>query len=402
MGGRIKQTGKLVLSFKVKTKSTNNILIILSVTFWIIHTVLLFYVYVSGTIIYQKYYAKEFVDLINSFFNISIFILIFVNSWWLLSRRSTLKELLDLVIINDDHITESGRLSSQHLQLQTVTCLPLDGHPISGVSQGRNTGVGGLRVSRGVHRFHHRGSLSRPGAGFLAITQIEHFHPGAESRKKGLKPQDSSLDRIICMGILTVQEITSIMVVASYDMTLLFLFSHTTAMFQILYEDVTNFRELAENYYDSSEMKSAVFERLKNLLIRHSSILRTVQKMQDVYSVVVGIGFGLNAISMCLFFVLPIDVCLNFAPLIFHSLFVFFLYCYQGQRLTTASEKFEIAVYSCGWEHLGVRDQKTILLMLIQAQKPVIMMAAGVIPIRIRTFAYTLQNIYKFVTLFKI
>nr|CUQ99292.1 TPA: Olfactory receptor 47 [Manduca sexta] len=346
-----------------------------SVTFWIIHTVLLFYVYVSGTIIYQKYYAKEFVDLINSFFNISIFILIFVNSWWLLSRRSTLKELLDLVIINDDHITESGRLSSQHLQLLNK--------------------IKKILFACYVFHFVNDVCIFIPSRTVI----IDDF---VMASCVGLKPQDSSLDRIICMGILTVQEITSIMVVASYDMTLLFLFSHTTAMFQILYEDVTNFRELAENYYDSSEMKSAVFERLKNLLIRHSSILRTVQKMQDVYSVVVGIGFGLNAISMCLFFVLPIDVCLNFAPLIFHSLFVFFLYCYQGQRLTTASEKFEIAVYSCGWEHLGVRDQKTILLMLIQAQKPVIMMAAGVIPIRIRTFAYTLQNIYKFVTLFKI
>lgn len=204
------------------------------------------------------------------------------------------------------------------------------------------------------------------------------------------------------MAILVFQELTAAIVVCSYDSTLFFLFSHTTAIFQILAKDVAGFNELAIRYDNSSEMTKILTDHLKKFIQRHSSVLHTVKKLQGLYNVAIGISFGFNAISICLFFVLPLEVCLNFGPLIYHSIFVFFLYCYQGQRLTTASEKFEIAVYACGWEHLNVAMQKYVLLILKQAQKPVITYAAGVIPICMYTFASTLQNIYKLVTVFKL
>lgn len=120
---------------------------------------------------------------------------------------------------------------------------------------------------------------------------------------------------------------------------------------------------------------------LKNIIFRHA-----LEHFRKIGSFL--IGFGLNAISLCLFFVLPLDVCLNFAPLFYHSLFIFFLCCFQGQRLTTASEKFEMADYCCGWENLRVKERRQILLMLKQAQKRVIVFVALVIPIHILSIAY--------------
>lgn len=204
------------------------------------------------------------------------------------------------------------------------------------------------------------------------------------------------------MVILALQELTAIVAVCSYDCALLFLFSHTTAVFQILYEDMTSFNDITQTCTRSAEAYIEIEDRLKNIIIRHALALHTVGKLESIYSLAIGIGFGLDAISLCLFFVLPLDVCLNFAPLIYHSLFIFFLYCFQGQRLTTASEKFEMAVYCCGWENLRVKERRQVLLMLKQAQKPVIVYAARVIPIRIHTFASTMQSIYKFVTIFKV
>lgn len=204
------------------------------------------------------------------------------------------------------------------------------------------------------------------------------------------------------MIILALQELTAIVAVASYDVTLLFLFSHTAAMYRILYKDMMSFNDLAERCNSTSQVYLKIKERLENLITRHALALHTVNKLQATYSASIGLGFLLNAVSMCLFFVLPLDVCLSFAPLIYHSLFIFFLYCYQGQRLTTASEKFEMAVYCCGWEHLRVKERRCVLLMLKRAQKPVIVFAARVIPIRIHTFANTMQSIYKFVTVFRL
>nr|ARO70215.1 Odorant Receptor 3 [Dendrolimus punctatus] len=218
----------------------------------------------------------------------------------------------------------------------------------------------------------------------------------------GLEPLTVSPNREICMAVLAAQELTAVLAVSSYDAILLFLFCHITATFQLLNEDMIDFNHLADEYEANSELASDIDARLKNLIIRHSFTLKTVKKLQEIYNTAVGIGLGLDAISMCLFFVLPIDVCLNFAPLIYHSFFVFFLYCYQGQRLTTASERFEMSVYCCGWEKIQVKHQKSILLMLMKAQKPVIIYAASVVPLRLYTFASTMQSIYKFVAVFKL
>lgn len=217
-----------------------------------------------------------------------------------------------------------------------------------------------------------------------------------------MEPLTSFPNRQICMAILAAQELTASVVVTSYDITLLFLFAHTTTIFLMLYEEMESFQDLAASYDGSIKMRLAISNYLKNIVVRHSLVLTTVAKLQTIYNFSIGISFGFDALSLCLFFVLPLDVSLNFAPLIYYCLFVFFLYCLQGQRITTASEKFEMAVYCCGWENLDAKDQKYILLMLKVAQKPVILYAADVIPIRIHTFANTMQSIYKFVTVFKV
>ncbi|KAJ8722550.1 hypothetical protein PYW07_003730 [Mythimna separata] len=346
-----------------------------SFLFWIFHTVLLFYVYILGTVIYQIYFAADFVDSINSFFNISVFVLIANDSSWLIWKRNDINDLLKLVKKNDDLIIETGRFLDVHQKLlksiKIVVIMCYMFHLVNDVMifiPSRTIGMDDFSVASCV----------------------------------GLEPLSSSPNREACMVILALQELTAIVAVCSYDCALLFLFSHTTAVFQILHEDMKSFSDVTKTCQHSKEAYYEIEDRLKNIIVRHALALHTVGKLEAIYRVTIGIGFGLDAISLCLFFVLPLEVCLNFAPLIYHSLFIFFLYCFQGQRLTTASEKFEIAVYCCGWENLRVKEQRQVLLMLKQAQKPVIVYAARVIPIRIHTFASTMQSIYKFVTIFKV
>ncbi|CAG9585221.1 unnamed protein product [Danaus chrysippus] len=71
-------------------------------------------------------------------------------------------------------------------------------------------------------------------------------------------------------------------------------------------------------------------------------------------------------------------------------------------KLINASEVFENAVYSCGWEKFDLKEQKTIYVMLLQAQKPVTLLAADIIPVNISTFATTIQAMFKFVTVVKL
>ncbi|KAJ0180664.1 hypothetical protein K1T71_004068 [Dendrolimus kikuchii] len=317
------------------------------VKFWIIHTFLYSYVHIVGTVVYQMYDADGFIDSINSFF----------NNLEKAFDRVVRKELWDI-------------LPGYGINGQLMRAVQED-------------------LKELLYYVQQNDDLVRDSGRFLD-KQIKLLHK-------------IKLIILACYVFHFVDaELTAVLAVSSYDAILLFLFCHITATFQLLNEDMIDFNHLADEYEANSEIESEVDARLKSLIIRHSFTLSTVKKLQGIYSTAVGIGFGLDAISMCLFFVLPIDVCLNFAPLIYHSFFVFFLYCYQGQRLTTASERFEMSVYCCGWEKIQVKHQKSILLMLMKAQKPVIIYAAGVVPIRLYTFASTMQSIYKFVAVFKL
>nr|AOE48041.1 putative odorant receptor OR36 [Athetis lepigone] len=346
-----------------------------SFSFWIVHTILFFYVYILGTVVYQMYFAEDFVDSINSFFNISVFVLIANDSCWLIYKRNNFNDLLKLVKKNDDMIIETGRFLDIHQKLlksiKIIVIMCYMFHLVNDVIIFIPTRTIGMDD-------------------FSVVSCV------------GLEPISASPNREACMVILALQELTAIVAVCSYDVALLFLFSHTTAVFQILHEDMSGFCNITKTCHKSEEAYCKIKDRLNNIMFRHALALHTVRKVEAIYSVTIGVAFGLDAISLCLFFVLPLDVVLNFAPLIYHSLFIFFLYCFQGQRLTTASEKFETAVYCCGWEKLRVTERRQVLLMLKQAQVPVIVFAARVIPMRIHTFANTMQAIYKLVTIFKV
>lgn len=345
------------------------------VKFWVLHIIFLFYIYIVGTVVYQIYDADGFIDSVNSFANISIFVIIGNDSWWFLYKRDDLNELFEYVQKNNDFVTESGRflvkLTKFLHKMKIIVLICYAFHFIDG------------------------GLIYIP----FRITQLEDF---SIATCVGLQPLTVSPNREICMLTIAVQQFTSITVVSCYDAILLFMFSHVTAVFHLLYEDLNDFKILTDDYAIKSDLEVAVAERLHTLLVRHSYALKTVRKMQDIYSTSIGLSFGINAISMCMFFVLPLDVSLSFAPIIFHCFLVYFIYCYQGQRLTTSSERFEQSVYCCGWEKLQLKHQKSVLLMLMQAQRPVIIYAAGVVPLRLYTFATTMQSIYKFVAVFKL
>nr|QLI62048.1 odorant receptor 5 [Streltzoviella insularis] len=153
-------------------------------------------------------------------------------------------------------------------------------------------------------------------------------------------------------------------------------------------------RQVDENIQD-------VKETLPKLINRHIMILDTIDKLKTLYSVPTGVDFGSNAVCMSLFCFLSLQEYVTFMTIILYAFAVFFLYCYLCQCLINASGDFERAVYSCGWENLEWRDKKTIYVMLLQAQKPIELLAANIIPINIATFASTIQAIYKFVTVVK-
>nr|WCC57417.1 odorant receptor 17 [Papilio glaucus] len=343
------------------------------VSFWIFTILPAIYIHLTGALVYQIRYSNGFIDTANSYFNILLFIIICNCSRWLMFERKGLCKVLELLKRNND-MTMQFANSNEKLKkimkyLKTIVLICY------------------------IFHFVNEVLIYLP----KRIAEIEDF---SIIPCVGLEPMSKSPNKEICQALLITHGIVGIIVTVCYDVTFLFLFGYTASMFVILKEE-TMYLNVKDDGAHRQEFTRTVANRLKNIIIRHSLTLHTVENIQNIYNFCIGVTFGLDAITMCLFFVLPFGVVLNFAPLLIHNLLTFFLYCYQGQKITSAAERFEMAVYCCGWENFNVKEQKMILIMLRQSQKPVIINSACVVPICIYTFACTMQAIYKFVATFK-
>lgn len=186
-------------------------------------------------------------------------------------------------------------------------------------------------------------------------------------------------------------------VVLNYQALLLFFIAHTAAMYQMLSAEMLAFGEI-ENM---EEVNVLVQNQLPILIERHALTLEIIENLKALYSMPIGVNFGSNAVCMCLFFYLSLREWVTFSPVLIYCFLVFFLYCFLCQRLINAAEAFENAIYSCGWEKFAIKEKKTIYVMLLQAQKPISLLAADIIPVNIYTFASTIRAMYQFITVVK-
>lgn len=214
----------------------------------------------------------------------------------------------------------------------------------------------------------------------------------------GLEPLTSSPNREICKAFLGLQEMTIVSVVLNYQTMMLLLVAHTSLMYQILSDEIMTFNE----ELDDRRNYGKVHETLSVIIYRHALILEITEDLKGLYNMPMGVNFGSNAVCMCFFFFLTFEEYLGFMPVVVYCFLVFFLYCFLCQRLTNAADVFARAVYSCGWEKMNVKEQKAIYIMLLQAQRPVELLAADLIPVNMYTFGSTIQAIYKFTTVVKL
>lgn len=213
-----------------------------------------------------------------------------------------------------------------------------------------------------------------------------------------MDPVDATPFKEICLVILFTQEISIMICVLNYQTLLVFLIAHTAAMFKMLTKELM----ALNNYSDLQEHKLYVKDHLPALIRRHALTLQVFDNLKLLYSKPLGVDFGSNAVCISLFFYISIGEWLKFVPVLVYCFLVFFMYCFLCQSMTNASENFENAVYCCGWEHFDLKEKKLVYVMLLQAQKPVVLLAADIIPVNMYTFATTLQFMFKFVTVMKI
>ncbi|NP_001166616.1 olfactory receptor 54 [Bombyx mori] len=341
-----------------------------SAPFWIVHWSLLVYVYAVGNAVYQWKFANEAIDYITSFINVSLLILIGNNSWWFLANRRLLKSVLHKIEVNDELSRRSEQSRLKHKKLLKI-------------------------IKRIVLVFYMSNYVN---ASFIYLpNRVDVLNNYAMTPCVGMEPLTVSPNRELCLTILCMQEFSIMTVVLNFQALLLCFIAHTAVMFQILADEIM----ALNNYENLEEHQAYVKEMLPIFVKRHSLTLSAVDNYKSLYSVPLGVNFGSNALTILLILYLPVLEWFKFIPIFVFCFMLFFLYCFLCQKLVNASEAFETAIYCCGWENFALREMKMIYVMLHQAQKPVELLAADIVPVNMNTFATTLQAMYKFVTVVK-
>ncbi|CAK1545229.1 unnamed protein product [Leptosia nina] len=343
----------------------------LNVPIWIITVGLLIYIYGVGSFVYQYRVAESHGDYIKSNVNVSIFILTLNNCiWWIRQRKLLIKVLKD-VKVNDG-------------LARSMTCSMEKSEKVLSVVKKVVLGFCGLIMINALFIYlPNRFNISNDQ---YCMTPCVGMGPIAETP-----------NRQLCMVTIFVQEVGVIAVDINYQSMQILLMCHTAAMYHLLAHDILF---LDEPILDEIQYQ-AVKEKLSFLIKRHVLSLDMIKNIQSLYSSPMGVNFGLNTVCIGLIFYLPTEEWMDFCPFVIYCFFVFFLYCYLSQKLIDASELFERSVYACGWENFEWRERRVVYIMLLQAQKPIQLLAADIVPVNIYTFATTIQMLYKFVTVMK-
>lgn len=200
-----------------------------------------------------------------------------------------------------------------------------------------------------------------------------------------MQPLRRATDRACCLLVIVVQGVSTVAMVMSYRALLIVTLEHTTAMFRQLARDVASGVELSGE-----------------LVRRHAALLLTVEKLRGWLRAPLGTDFLSAALCVCISVALPPGAVLQFATTLVFCVLDCGLYCVLGQRLEDAQAALERGLYEARWWAAPPSSRRVLCAVLLVAQRSRPVLAGGVVPVRVATFASTMQTAYKFAAAFKL
>ncbi|XP_038222589.1 uncharacterized protein LOC119840149 [Zerene cesonia] len=138
-----------------------------------------------------------------------------------------------------------------------------------------------------------------------------------------------------------------------------------------------------------------ITERLKEITYLHIRNIQVVEEFECVFSITKAIEFIF--IIMAIISELLGGVQNTYLQIPF-SFVLILMECFAGQKLMDACEMFEKAIYSCDWEKFSTSNRRTILMMLVSAQKTLSISAGGMATLNfgcllsVMKFSYSTYN----------
>lgn len=164
-------------------------------------------------------------------------------------------------------------------------------------------------------------------------------------------------------------------------------------------EDYYNLIQKSAFLYKSGSKKTItnayIKDRLKEIIYIHIRNMAIIEEFESVFRVTKAIEFIFLIMAIISELLGGIE---NTYLQIPFSFVLILMECSAGQRVMDACEMFEKAIYDCEWERFDNRNRRTVMIMLVSAQKTLCISAGGMATMNYRCllsvmkFSYSTYN----------
>lgn len=144
-----------------------------------------------------------------------------------------------------------------------------------------------------------------------------------------------------------------------------------------------------------------VEKRLRRYIEFHKRIIRYVDELNEIVSTVILVEMLLFVI-MLLVLLFTVIITTRTSIILWGSIYtfmivlqLFFMY-YLSNEIIVESTRMGLAVYESSWYCLSIKNQRTILLIILRAQSPMQIMIGGFAPATLNTFQSILNVSYSY------
>ncbi|XP_055840510.1 odorant receptor 2a-like [Episyrphus balteatus] len=147
---------------------------------------------------------------------------------------------------------------------------------------------------------------------------------------------------------------------------------------------------------NSKEVNKELIECIKD----HQIIIELHKTIQQIISTACLAQFMCTGLAQCTIGVYMLYVGLDFSKLlnivIFFTAVTFeiFILCHFGDQLCQRAEQLTVAIYSCNWMDQNKKFKQALLLLLKRSQRPLVIMAGDLIPLKLPTFVRVMKTAY--------
>nr|QZA75627.1 odorant receptor 27 [Plutella xylostella] len=174
-----------------------------------------------------------------------------------------------------------------------------------------------------------------------------------------------------------------------------------SAQLDLLSHELTRVGDGSEDPAGSLGYSIECNKRAVHCLKYHQKIIRFVEEIESIFGVAVFCQFASSCIIACMtaFRMTITNEPTQIINLVFYLLTILIellVYCYFGDVLINKSQQVAEAVYASSWQQTSLKTQRSLMLLMLRAQRPLSITAGKQFNLSLETFVVILKSSYSY------